>query len=54
MKVIKFYDTCCDICGNWYGTTFQPPKTNSKKEAVEQMKKNGWKQNAGLTLCEKC
>lgn len=54
MKVLKFYDACCDNCGNWYGTKHRPPQTGNKKDAIQQMKLNDWKYKNGKTLCENC
>lgn len=54
MKVYKFYDACCDSCGNWYGTNFRPPQTSSKLEAIDEMKMHGWTSKNGKTLCNNC
>lgn len=54
MKVYKFYDACCDNCGNWYGATFKQPETNNKEEAVKEIESNGWVSKNGKTLCREC
>ncbi|MEB3752501.1 hypothetical protein EP10_003416 [Geobacillus icigianus] len=54
MDVIKFYDACCSKCGNWYTSDFKAPRGKTKKEAIAEMKANGWGVVGGKTYCHKC
>lgn len=54
MKIFKFYDTCCDKCGNWYSSSFPAPKSTNKEQAIVEMKQNGWKSFNGKTICHLC
>ncbi|MEB5480853.1 hypothetical protein P8825_14905 [Shouchella clausii] len=53
-EVIKYYDACCDQCGNWYGSEFKPYNGANKNEAIAEMKKDGWRYIKGKTLCQYC
>lgn len=54
MKVYKLYDAYCETCDNWYGAMFEPPYSKNKGDAIKEMKKNGWKEKDGKTLCHRC
>ena len=53
--LIKYYDTCCDRCGNWASGDLGTQALSGTKEKVEKvLKKYGWKVINGETICGYC
>ncbi len=54
MSIIKVYDAVCFKCGNWYGSRYQQPQVKNEKEAIAEMKQNGWAINRTHNFCDDC
>ena len=54
-KLIKYYDTCCDSCGNWASTDIGSGVLQCNKKDVEKvLAKHGWIIKDGNVLCNYC
>lgn len=54
-NLIRYYDTCCDICGNWASGDINPAEMHGNKANAEKaLKRNGWKVIKDQTVCNYC
>lgn len=54
-NLIRYYDTCCDKCGNWASGDINPIEMRGNKAIAEKALKNqGWKVIKGETVCNYC
>ena len=54
-KLIKYYDTCCEECGNWAsGDIGARELSGNKQKAEKALKDYGWKVIKGKVICYYC
>lgn len=54
MTLVKNYDAICDTCGKSYSSFFDSPINKSRKDAILEMHRNGWKVNSKQASCQIC
>ncbi|MBB3109111.1 hypothetical protein FHS18_001163 [Paenibacillus phyllosphaerae] len=55
IKLIRYYDTCCDRCGNWASGQINPQEMlGNKINAEKTLSRYGWKVINGEVVCDKC
>jgi hypothetical protein len=53
--LVRYYDTCCDRCGNWASGEINPQEMHGNKiNAEKTLIRYGWKVIDGETVCDKC
>lgn len=54
-KLVRYYDTCCEECGNWATLNICASDLSpNKKDAEKVLLANGWKVIEGKVLCNYC
>lgn len=54
-KLIRYYDTCCDLCGNWAsGDVGAAALAKNKDMAEKVLKFEGWIVKEGKVICGFC
>jgi len=54
-KLVRYYDTCCEECGNWATTDICAAELSpNKKDAEKILLRYGWKVVDGKVLCNYC
>ena len=54
-KLVKYYDTCCDICGNWASNDIGLRNLQcNKKDAEKIFIKCGWIVKDNKVYCNEC
>jgi len=54
-KLVRYYDTCCEECGNWAsGDIGAAELYKNKKQTEKVLLMYGWKVVKGKVLCNYC
>lgn len=54
-NLIRYYDTCCDQCGNWATSMYHPNDLGANKtQASNFLSKRGWSHKKEKVICENC
>ena len=54
-KLIKYYDTCCDLCNNWASNDIGSRILQcNKKDAEKVLVRHGWVVREEKVICNYC